>query len=73
MSENEYTSTCHLVVGDKGHLWPDTKANRELDRTTRVALSGAEAAHYGKDLKKVGAAKDAEVTDDKQVTHTRTK
>jgi hypothetical protein len=53
-----YESTCHLVVQGVGHVWPNTKDNRELGKTTSCTLTEAQARRYGADLQKIGPAPD---------------
>ena len=88
MAKCTYTPTCHVFVDEPGggHVYPDTKENREMGRKTTVELSEGEARRYGDVLKKTtaktvdgdkpgeaGGEKDATVTHNKQVTDTRTK
>ena len=73
MSKSEYTSTCHLVVKNVGHLWPDNEANRKAGRKTRANLDDGEAKRYGKDLKRLGPAKESGTPENKQAAPDSTK
>jgi hypothetical protein len=70
--DHVYTSTCHLLIEDVGHLWPPTEENVKLERMTQVTLSPLEAKRYGAALVDHGPI-DAAPTHDKQVTGTRRK
>ena len=49
-----YEAARHVFIKGRGHLWPDTKANREAGRTTLMALPDEAAKPFGKLLKRVG-------------------
>jgi hypothetical protein len=71
-----YESTCHLVVDGVGHVWPNTKDNRELGKTVTCVLTEAQARRYGAELKKIGPAPDPQsgaVGSDQPATATETK
>ena len=49
-----YEATRHVFVKGRGHLWPDTKANREVGKTTLMALPDDALKPFGDLLNRVG-------------------